>query len=90
MANPLSNPSAPTKPAGPTTKVTRRASGSQKRDPIPASHGTTRGKAVTLTGAGTEGGTTDHILQDATTVQGQPRTGYGDGPTRGPIPNAGS
>jgi hypothetical protein len=84
MANPLSNPSARENAPGPTTRVSRKVGGSRKRTPVAATEpSTTRGRAVTSTPDGTQDRhARDVILQDADTVQGQPRTGYGGGVAR--------
>jgi hypothetical protein len=94
MGNPLSNPAAPTNPPGPTTGVTRKVGGSRKLpstaiDPT----GTTRGRAVTSTPDGTQGGAPG-ILREAQdrargTVHGQPKSGYNAGDVTSPIPNCG-
>lgn len=93
MAGPLSNPSAPTNPPGPSTPVSRKVGGSVRRT-SPAPTGPTKGRAVTMSGQGTEGGAPEagREAQDAArgTVHGQPRSSYNAGNNTSPIPNRGS
>jgi hypothetical protein len=98
MGNPLSNPTPSSSqsayPGGVKgNSAQKKRAGTTQRLSIPVGGGT-RGKSVTMTGVGTEGGTPEagRAAQDAArgTVHGQPRTAYNDGNNTGPIPNKGS